>query len=456
MPISIIEINNLHFSYDNKDEILKGINLSLDLRPTAIIGQNGAGKTTFVKLLKGLLRPSQGRIMLNGLDTESLSVAQLAKNIGLIFQNPNDQIFKNTVIDEVMFGILQVNKKIPKHLAKSTALDALKMVRLDHLSNLNPYDLSLSDRKLISIASIIAMDTQIIIFDEPTIAQDFTGKLLIQNIIKSLSAQGKLVISILHDMDFVADCFERVVVFSKGTVILDGPTKSVFAQKNLLLDVYLEQPHIMQLAQELKMDDNVLNVDEFINNFKNNNYSGGSKMKKALLIIDYVYDFIADDGNLTCGKPGQALEQNIINLIKTFQQNGDFVIEVSDNHDESDVYNKERTMFPLHCFDQKGCKLYGEVDNAIDKNQNYLKINKNRYSAFYGTALDLKLKERNVNELHLVGVCTDICILHTAIDAYNLGYKIVVHENGVASFNPAGHEYALSHFKNVLGAEVIS
>ena len=99
-----IAIKGLHFSYTEKEEILKGINLVIDERPTAIIGQNGAGKTTFVKLLKGLLRPTQGNILFNGQDLSGFTAAQLAKDIGLVFQNPNDQIFKNTVIDEVMFG----------------------------------------------------------------------------------------------------------------------------------------------------------------------------------------------------------------------------------------------------------------------------------------------------------------------------------------------------------------
>lgn len=180
-------------------------------------------------------------------------------------------------------------------------------------------------------------------------------------------------------------------------------------------------------------------------------------MKKALIVIDYVYDFVADDGNLTCGAAGQKIEKNIATLVEEFTKNGDFVVVATDKHDESDMFNKERTMFPMHCFDEKGCGLYGEVAAAVAKvpTAQYVKIDKNRYSAFAGTPLDLKLKERGVSEVHLVGVCTDICVLHGAVDAYNLGYKIVVHENGVASFDQAGHDYALSHFKNVLAAEVV-
>lgn len=180
-------------------------------------------------------------------------------------------------------------------------------------------------------------------------------------------------------------------------------------------------------------------------------------MKKALIIIDYVNDFVADNGHLTCGKVGQDIDNNISKLVDDFSKNNDFVVTATDLHDESDMFNKERTMFPLHCFDEEGQSLYGNTCNAVNSVPKNLLIviNKNRYSAFFGTSLDLKLKERNVQEIHLVGVCTDICVLHTAIDAYNLGYSIVIHENAVASFNSKGHEYSLEHFKNVLAAKVI-
>lgn len=180
-------------------------------------------------------------------------------------------------------------------------------------------------------------------------------------------------------------------------------------------------------------------------------------MNKALIVIDYVYDFVADDGKLTCGSIAQEIDSKIESLVSEFDKNNDFIVVAIDNHDENDLYNKERGMFPLHCFDEVGQALYGntkDIINKLDKSK-LINIQKSRYSAFYGTSLDLKLKERKVNEIHLVGVCTDICILHTAIDAYNLGYEIVIHKEGVASFNQEGHNYSLTHFTNVLGAKVI-
>ena len=147
-----LEIRDLHFSYTENEEILKGINLVLEGESTAIIGQNGAGKTTFVKLLKGLLRPTSGNILYNGTDLNTLTVAQIARNIGMVFQNPNDQIFKNTVIDEVMFGPLKIG--MSKEQAGKHSEEVLDMVGLLKLKNVNPYDLGLSERKLVSIARV--------------------------------------------------------------------------------------------------------------------------------------------------------------------------------------------------------------------------------------------------------------------------------------------------------------
>lgn len=259
---NILEIKDLHFSYNKGDEILKGLNFSLDDRTTAIIGQNGAGKTTFVKLLKGLLRPTCGSILFEGKDISTMTVAQLARHIGMVFQNPNDQIFKNRVLDEVMYGPLKIG--MSETVAKEKSMSALELVGLSGFEDKNPYDLGLSSRKLVAIASIIAMDTKVIIFDEPTIAQDFYGKERIKSVIRKLRSEGVTVITIIHDMDFVADVFERVIVFAKGGVLLDGSAKDVFADEAILKEAYLEQPNVTKLCQNLGYEEVFLNTDEFV------------------------------------------------------------------------------------------------------------------------------------------------------------------------------------------------
>lgn len=263
-----LEINDLHFSYESSSEVLEGMTLTFNQDSTAIVGQNGAGKSTFVKLLKGLLTPVAGEIRFKGQDTKELTAAQIAQDIGLVFQNPNDQIFKNTIIDEVMFGPLNIGQTEAE--ARTNALAALKKVNLEvDFDATNPYDLSLSERKMISIASILAMDTEVVIFDEPTMGQDYFGKETLKEIIAELEEQGKLVICILHDMDFAAEVFDRIIVFNQGKVLADGAPRAVFSERDILEQAHLEQPYLTMMAQELGIEGVYLKDEELVAAMKN-------------------------------------------------------------------------------------------------------------------------------------------------------------------------------------------
>jgi nicotinamidase-related amidase len=178
---------------------------------------------------------------------------------------------------------------------------------------------------------------------------------------------------------------------------------------------------------------------------------------KALIVIDYTFDFVV--GKLPCGQPGVDIEERISGLAKQFADRGDFVVMAVDVHDLNDPYHPETKLFPPHNIRHtEGRHLYGQLNDWYQHNRdndNVYWMDKTRYSAFCGTDLELKLRTRGIHEVHLVGVCTDICVLHTAVDAYNKGFRIVVHEDAVASFNALGHEWALGHFKGVIGAEVV-
>ncbi|WP_252106890.1 MULTISPECIES: isochorismatase family cysteine hydrolase [unclassified Halomonas] len=180
---------------------------------------------------------------------------------------------------------------------------------------------------------------------------------------------------------------------------------------------------------------------------------------KALINIDYTNDFIADTGSLTCGAAGQHIHDALLALTKEFVDASDFVVFAIDRHTKDDPYHPETALFPPHNIEgTEGRALYGELatyHGAIHDAPNVLTLDKRRYSAFHGTDLETRLRERNITEVHLVGVCTDICVLHTAVDAYNKGFTLVVHKNAVASFDPTGHAWALSHFEHVLGAPVV-
>ena len=182
-------------------------------------------------------------------------------------------------------------------------------------------------------------------------------------------------------------------------------------------------------------------------------------MMRALINIDYTNDFVASDGALTCGKQAQDIEGAIVRITEMFIWNEDYVVFAVDCHDKDDLYHPESELFPPHnVYGTMGRNLYGQLGDLWFKNhanRNVHWIDKTRYSAFAGTDLELRLRERGITEIHIVGVCTDICVLHTVIDAYNKGFFVVVHKNAVAGTSHSNHEWALSHFTHVLGVKVV-
>ncbi|MTK06256.1 MAG: ATP-binding cassette domain-containing protein [Hungatella sp.] len=256
----IFTIKDLGFHYIPGAPIIENLTLSLDIRPTAVIGQNGAGKTTLVKLLKGLLKPRAGAVLLEGEDISGRTVAQLAKKVGYVFQNPDDQIFKNQVLEEVMVGPLNIG--MTRKEGEQRAREALEMVGLLHAEKENPYDLDLSERKMVAIASVVAMDPKVLILDEPTIAQDARGREVLGQLIRTMTERGKFVLAILHDMDFVARYFERVIVMAGGKVISDGSGEKIFYEKDTLTKARLEPPHITRLCEILGYEGTFLTTED--------------------------------------------------------------------------------------------------------------------------------------------------------------------------------------------------
>lgn len=257
-----IIVRDLRFHYTPGVEVLRGITLTVTPGAVAIIGQNGAGKSTFVRLLNGLLKPTGGEVLVDGVSTRSTTVATMARKVGLVFQNPTDQLFKSRVLDEVMFGPL--NLGLSPEEARRRAEAALARVGLTGVEQQNPYDLGLAERKLVTIAGVLAMDTPVVILDEPTIAQDVNGVRQIGEIVTWLQAQGRTVITITHDMDFVARYFQRVLVFQDGQVLADGTAQEIFSRPDLLRRAGLEPPPITLLGQGLGLPDPPLTVEAFV------------------------------------------------------------------------------------------------------------------------------------------------------------------------------------------------
>lgn len=182
-------------------------------------------------------------------------------------------------------------------------------------------------------------------------------------------------------------------------------------------------------------------------------------MTKALISIDYTYDFVADDGKLTAGKPAQAIETALVDTTRKAYEAGDYIFFAIDAHDEDDPFHPESKLFPPHNIKgTSGRHLYGELAplyDAIKEDSRVFWMDKRHYSAFSGTDLDIRLRERKVDTVVLTGVLSDICVLHTAIDAYNLGYQIEIVEGAIAALTDEGHQFALNHFQHVLGAKII-
>lgn len=175
---------------------------------------------------------------------------------------------------------------------------------------------------------------------------------------------------------------------------------------------------------------------------------------EALIVIDYTVDFV--NGKLPVGQPALDIEERLAELTEEHLRRGDLVVMAVDLHEENDPDHPETKLFPPHNIrGTEGRKLFGKLREIFDRNRDrILWLDKTRYSAFYGTPLLEELKSRGIDTIHLAGVCTDICLLHTAVDAYNLGLNLVIHRSAAASFNEAGHEWALQHFQGTLGAEV--
>jgi energy-coupling factor transport system ATP-binding protein len=208
----------------------------------ALVGQNGSGKTTLVRHLNGLLRPTAGRVLHDGRDVRGKTVAELARSVGLVFQDPDRQIFAGSVRAEVEFGPRNLGLRGPE--LRGAVEEALAGVGLADRAQANPYDLGTSRRKLLAIASVQAMRTPVLVLDEPTTGQDLRGVAIVRRVVEEAHAAGRTVIAISHDMEFVAGAFERVVVLRAGRVVLDGPPSSVFAEPSweALRSTYLEPP----------------------------------------------------------------------------------------------------------------------------------------------------------------------------------------------------------------------
>jgi energy-coupling factor transport system ATP-binding protein len=246
----MIEVNNVSFSYPSGVEALKEINVEIkDPDFIAIIGENGAGKTTLIKHFNGILKPTEGEVFINGINTKKASVAELSRDVGLVFQNPDHQLFCETVEEEIAFGLK--NFGFNKDVLSERVTWALNLLNLSRYRKVSPFMLSGGERKRVALATILAWDPKILVLDEPTIGQDFHEKDKLLQFIIQLNSQGRTVIMVTHDVEFVADCNPRVIVMSQSRIIADDSAKNILTNYDILSKASVIPPQITQLFRQL-------------------------------------------------------------------------------------------------------------------------------------------------------------------------------------------------------------
>jgi energy-coupling factor transport system ATP-binding protein len=213
------------------------------------MGENGAGKTTLVKMFNGLLKPDKGTITVDGINTRKKSVAQLSRDVGLIFQNPDNQLFAETVAQELAFSLR--NFGFSEDVITKRVTSILNTLDLERYEKSSPFVLSGGERKRVALGAILVWDPKHVIMDEPTIGQDYLQKDRLRNFIMQLVSQGKTIVIVTHDVEFVAECKPRVVLLSHGKVIGDGPATTILTNSTLVQQASLVLPQISTLMKNL-------------------------------------------------------------------------------------------------------------------------------------------------------------------------------------------------------------
>jgi energy-coupling factor transport system ATP-binding protein len=260
----MLEVQDVHYFYASGVEALQGVSLTVkEGEFVAIMGQNGAGKTTLVKHFNGLLKPTKGTVRVGGVETTKTSVATLARNVGFVFQNPDHQLFSETVEEEIAFALK--NFGFSPEVIEKRITWAVNLLGLSQYLKTSPFMLSGGERKRVALASVLAWDPQILILDEPTIGQDHQQKENLRQFILQLQTQGKTVVIVTHDVEFVAECNPRVVLMREGRIVADGEGKEILTNPQVLEQSSIVLPQIAQVFTKLEgsgLPKNVIDIFE--------------------------------------------------------------------------------------------------------------------------------------------------------------------------------------------------
>lgn len=243
-----LQAEGIWFSYPGHEPALRGVDLEIGAGQfVALIGQNGSGKTTLAKHFNGLLRPDQGRVLIDGQEIAKRETADLASTIGYCYQNPDHQIFAPTVAQEIEFG--PRNLGVPPDEVVSRTMRLLDLVRLRDEAERYPFSLGRGQRQKLAVASVLAMEPRILIVDEPTTGLDWQGGESMMELMRELHQGGQTVVIITHDMNIVAEFAQRAVVMAGGRIVADGTAAEVFGHQEALLAADLRAPQAFQIAR---------------------------------------------------------------------------------------------------------------------------------------------------------------------------------------------------------------
>jgi energy-coupling factor transport system ATP-binding protein len=252
--LAVIETTDLCYAYRRGADVLRGVSLRIGPgERVAIMGENGAGKTTLIKHFNGLLKPTRGEVTVDGVRTTDVSVAQLSRKVGIVFQKPENQFFAETIEEEVAFGLRNFGFKEEEALRRVE--EALSFASLDRYRGRSPFLLSGGEKKRLAIASVMAWDPEVMLIDEPTIGQDQSQKTRMASFLKDLSSRGKTVVLVTHDVDFAAETCKRLILLSRGVVIGDGGAEGIFSNISLMREASLLPPSLSEILRGLGVED---------------------------------------------------------------------------------------------------------------------------------------------------------------------------------------------------------
>ena len=247
----MIEFENVSASYDGELPILRDVSFRIpDGDFVAFVGTNGAGKSTTMRLINGLLKPSSGQVLIDGVPTTQLRTSQLAAKVGFLFQNPDRQICCSTVREELLFGFRAQGRADAEAEAKVDAM----IERFGFDGDAGPFLLNRGTRQLLALASIIVMEPPVVVLDEPTTGLDFRECAKVMDVIAELNARGTTVVMVCHDMEVVADYAKRVIAMTAGQVVADGETFAVLRDRDVLARTHLLPPQMVDVSLRLVED----------------------------------------------------------------------------------------------------------------------------------------------------------------------------------------------------------